>query len=101
MRKLLTLTGAVLVVFVASVPVAAAPPCDSVCTCTTKCTVRCVGAFLVTTCGEYGVCLGQCRSSDAPCVARQTAPAEEDDALLARILGEAHCAAAEAVPTAE
>ncbi len=103
MRKLMKLAGAALVVFVltADRPAAAAWPCDSVCTCTTKCTVRCVGAFVVTTCGEYGICLGQCRSSDVLPAAHQTAPAEQDDALLARILGQPDCAAAESVPTAE
>ncbi len=101
-RKLLKLAGAVLVLFVASVPVAAAPPCDEVCTCTTKCTQRCIGpGSMLISCGGYGVCLGACRSSDVLPAAHQTAPAEQDDALLARILGQSDCAAAESVPTAE
>ena len=94
MRKLLRLAGAVLVVFVlaADTPVSAAPPCDSVCTCSTKCSVRCVGPFIVTTCGEWGVCLGMCRAPEVTTAALPGAPqAEVDDALLAQILGQPGC----------
>ncbi len=103
MRRLLKLAGAVLVVFVlaADVPVVAAPPCESVCTCSTKCSVRCVGPFLVYTCGEHGVCLGECRSNEAPTVARETTSIDHDDALLARILGQPGCGSAAADTTAD
>lgn len=103
MLKLAGILAVLVVVLGVALPAAALPPdCNTRCNCIRPCSTLCSDGGWVTTCGEWGLCPGLCRSNDLPAAAlAPAAESDEADALLAQILGQPGCAETTPASTAD